>query len=93
MCDRAYGGVPMKKSDEYRKREAKLRVDRMHIGQDAIELANTEDSESEDSTEAMERHVEAAIDTSQTQAPESIWERRFTLLEEEVSVMRVSMDV
>ncbi|MCD9646001.1 hypothetical protein HAX54_035494 [Datura stramonium] len=40
----------------------------------------------------MERHVEAAIDAPQTQAPESIWERRFTMLEEEISMMRASME-
>ncbi|MCD7464319.1 hypothetical protein HAX54_052507 [Datura stramonium] len=62
----------------------------MTIVKDAIEVANMEDSGSEDSedfADAMKIHVEAAIDAPQTQAPESIWERQFTLLEEEVSVI------
>ncbi|MCD7448291.1 hypothetical protein HAX54_040404 [Datura stramonium] len=69
-------GAPMKKSDEYPKREAKLRADRMTIGKDAIEVGDTQESkseDSEDSVEAMERHVEVATDAPQTQAPESIW--------------------
>ncbi|MCD7458935.1 hypothetical protein HAX54_039658 [Datura stramonium] len=82
--------VPIKKFDEY----AKLRADRMTIDKDAIEVGDMKESESEDSEDsakAMERHVEAATDAPQTKAPESIWEKRFTLLEEDVSVMRASM--
>ncbi|MCD7446948.1 hypothetical protein HAX54_020726, partial [Datura stramonium] len=80
-------GVPMKKSDEYPKREAKLRADRMNIGKDTIEVGDTKEFESEDSEHSARpwKDMWRLPLMPQTQAPESIWERWFTLLEKEVS--------